>query len=284
MFFRNVKARRVGNAIPMLEDEHGNRLESDGEVINHILNFYMGLFGTEIEVVGHDIPEGARVDDSMFPMLEGMPSKEEVRRVISSIGVNKSPGPDGFGSLFFRECWGSIGNDVWGAVDEFFRRGKLLKQFNATFVALIPKVPNPTMVKDLRPISCCNTMLKTITKLLAERVKMVVGELVSDCQGAFVPGRSMIHNCAIAIDLVKGYGTKRMSPRCTMKVDLHKAYDCVSWEFLGRTLQSFNFPPKLTQLIMECVTTPSYSILINGAPEGYFKGKRGLRQGGRWGR
>ena len=74
-----------------------------------------------------------------------------------------------------------VGEDVAAAVSEFFQQGHLLKDFNNTFIALIPKVANPTFVKDFRPISCCNVMLKVITKILAKRVKEVMCSLVSDC-------------------------------------------------------------------------------------------------------
>lgn len=87
-------------------------------------------------------------------------------------------------------------------------------------------------VKDLRPISCCNTMLKMITKLLAKRVKLVLDEVVSDLQGAFILGRSLTHNVAVAIEILKGYGTRRVSARCAFKIDLYKAYDTVSWDFI----------------------------------------------------
>ena len=103
--------------------------------------------------------------------------------------------------------------------------------------------------------------------------------LVSDCQGAFVPGRSMFHNIVVANEIVRGYGRGNNSPRCTIKVDMHKAFDSISWSFLKRVLHQFGFPERFIGWVMECVTTPRYSILVNGAPEGYFEGKRGLRQG-----
>ena len=145
-----------------------------------------------------------------------------------SIGVNKSPGPDEFGSLFFRDSWDVVRDDVVVAVQEFFRCGRLLRDFNTTFIALIPKVSNPTFIKDFHPISCCNVMLKIITKLLAKKVRQVISPLVSDCQGAFVPGSSMFHNIVVANEIVRGYGRGNNSPRCTIKVDQHKAFDSIS--------------------------------------------------------
>ncbi|KAL9993786.1 putative RNA-directed DNA polymerase [Helianthus debilis subsp. tardiflorus] len=68
-------------------------------------------------------------------------------------------------------------------------------------------------------------------------------------------------------------------PRCAFKVDIQKAYDTVDWKFLENVLLGFGFNQKMIEWIMLCVSTPSYSICVNGSVHGYFKGKRGLRQG-----
>lgn len=72
---------------------------------------------------------------------------------------------------------------------------------------------------------------------------------------------------------------KRTAPRCTMKVDIQKAYNTISWEFMEKALRAFGFPNKFVMWIMECVTAPSYSLKVNGETFGFFKGRRGIRQG-----
>nr|GFA97370.1 putative reverse transcriptase domain, reverse transcriptase zinc-binding domain protein [Tanacetum cinerariifolium] len=80
-------------------------------------------------------------------------------------------------------------------------------------------------------------------------------------------------------ELMHNYHLDRGVPRCTFKVDIQKAYDTVDWNFLQRILVRFGFHKRMVTWIMECVTTTSFSISINGSLHGYFKGKRGLRQG-----
>ncbi|GJY88494.1 polypyrimidine tract-binding protein homolog 2 isoform X1 [Tanacetum coccineum] len=71
----------------------------------------------------------------------------------------------------------------------------------------------------------------------------------------------------------------RGPPRCALKVDIQKAYDTVNWHFLEKILLCFGFPSIMVQWIKACVTSASYSISINGNIHGFFRGKRGIRQG-----
>lgn len=108
---------------------------------------------------------------------------------------------------------------------------------------------------------------------------MVVDTLLSPAQSGFLEGRSILDNVVLAYELVKGYSQKGVSARCTIKVDIRKAYDSIEWPFLRMVLLEFGLPAKMVNLIMECVTTVQYGILINGGLTPQFQAKKGLRQG-----
>ncbi|KAL0295056.1 UNVERIFIED_CONTAM: Retrovirus-related Pol polyprotein from type-2 retrotransposable element R2DM [Sesamum radiatum] len=91
--------------------------------------------------------------------------------------------------------------------------------------------------------------------------------------------RAIGDNILLAQELFSGYNQKHLPPRCALKVDLRKAYDTVEWDFLRAVLMLFGFPEQFIQWIVVCVTTPSFSVCLNGAPHGFFRGARGLRQG-----
>ncbi|KAL0289202.1 UNVERIFIED_CONTAM: Retrovirus-related Pol polyprotein from type-2 retrotransposable element R2DM [Sesamum radiatum] len=104
--------------------------------------------------------------------------------------------------------------------------------------------------------------------------------LLIDCsQNAFIPGRSIADNVMLAQELLSGYNLKRLPPRCTIKVDIQKAYDSVSWDFVLEGLRIFNFPSSFIGWIEQCITTVTYSVSLNGSIHGFFQGARGIRQG-----
>nr|XP_023924674.1 uncharacterized protein LOC112036081 [Quercus suber] len=64
-----------------------------------------------------------------------------------------------------------------------------------------------------------------------------------------------------------------------LKLDVSKAYDRVEWDFLHGIMTKLGFPGHWIRLVMACVSSPSFSILINGKPFGNITPSRGLRQG-----
>lgn len=172
-----------------------------------------------------------------------------------------------------------VGAEVTDAILEFFENGKILKQINHSIIALIPKSDNARTVGEYRPISLCNVLYKAISKIIAARLSNVLPKLVDEAQAGFVHGHKMAENVMLVQEILRSYGRKKSEPKCLIKVDIKKAFDSVSWDFLGEVLEGLKFPPRFVGWIMECISSTSYSIAVNGSLEGYFKGERGLRQG-----
>ena len=98
------------------------------------------------------------------------------------------------GQGFFKQYCELLKNDFFQGIVEFFKSGHLLRHINHTFIALIPKRENPSETQHFRPISLCNTVYKTISKILVNRLRPLLGKLVSPVQSAFIPGRSIHEN------------------------------------------------------------------------------------------
>nr|GEX03552.1 hypothetical protein [Tanacetum cinerariifolium] len=156
-------------------------------------------------------------------------TREEIKYAMYSIDDNKAPGPDGYTVKFFKKAWNIVGNDVCRAVEEFFLSGKLLGELNATLITLVPKASTPTRVTDFRPIACCNVAYKCISKIITNRIKNVLDTIVNKIQSSFIPERQIIDYILLTQELLKGYDSAKDPKRCSMKIDIQKAYDTVYW-------------------------------------------------------
>lgn len=195
-----------------------------------------------------------------------------------AIKGGKAPGPDGFCSEFFHKNWDIVGEDVVQAIQLFFDTGIMPRQWNCTALTLTPEVASPASIKDFRPIACCNVVYKCATKILANRLQLILPLIISPLQSAFIKGRSIMDNILLMQELVKNYHKDEGQPRCAIKMDLMKAYDSVEWSFVLDMLRVLEFPSQFIHWVEACITS-MFSIVINGELQGFFPGKRGLRQG-----
>ncbi|GAU35536.1 hypothetical protein TSUD_155670 [Trifolium subterraneum] len=203
---------------------------------------------------------------------------DEIKAAIRDCDSFKCPGPDGINIGFFKDFWELLKIEVLNFFADFHRNGKLTKGLNSTFIALIPKVDNPQRVADFRPIALVSSVYKILSKVLANRLRNVIGTVVSSTQSAFIKGRQILDGILIANEIVDNAKRERKD-LLMFKVDFEKAYDSVDWGYLNEVMAKMNFPVLCRLWIMECVTTATTSVLVNGSPTDEFCFERGLRQG-----
>lgn len=224
------------------------------------------------------LDHGLCVDQDSHIQLANDVSADEIRSALFSIPDEKAPGPDGY-SQFFKRAWSIVGVLLVEAVTECFETGRLLRQWNATTLMMIPKSECAQTVGEFRPIACCNVIYKVISKVLANRLAPILDRIVDKTQSAFVKGRLISDNIHLAEQFLRQYERKSVSPRCLLKIDIRKAYDSVDWGFMLDVMRGLNFPERFCGWIRECISTPSYSIALNGKVREFFPGMQGLRQG-----
>lgn len=153
-----------------------------------------------------------------------------------------------------------------------------MSALNSTFIALIPKVDAPEKTSHFRPISLCNTSYKILSKILANCLKCFVPMIISENQNAFVQGRQIQDNILLAHEAFHHLRLKRKGSNYELglKVDMNKAYDRVEWDFLAVAMGRMGFDLFWIKMIMTCITTVSFSIILNGQPGRTFYHSRGL--------
>nr|GEV36108.1 RNA-directed DNA polymerase, eukaryota, reverse transcriptase zinc-binding domain protein [Tanacetum cinerariifolium] len=210
--------------------------------------------------------------------LEAEISEDEIKRAIWDCGVDKSPGPDGFSFGFFRRYWDIVASDVVAAVKHFFDSGVFPKGCNSSFIALIPKTPDAKLVKDYRPISLIGCLYKIVAKILANRIVLVLSDLVNEVQSAFVTDHQILDGPFILNEIIQWCKHKKKHS-FIFKIYFEKAYDSVRWDYLDDILKRFGFGHRWCDWIQECLRSFRGSVLVNRSPTEEFQFFKGLKQG-----
>ncbi|XP_062088540.1 uncharacterized protein LOC133795107 [Humulus lupulus] len=155
-------------------------------------------------VIKKIVMQGAVVMERQAQMLIADYIEEDVKQAIFSIPANKALGPDSYSSSFFQDNWEIVGKE----------------EVNSTVLTLVPK-------SDYKPIACCNVIYKAATKMICNRLRLILPDLVAQNQGGFSHERFIAHNIMVCQDLVRHYGRKHTKANCMIKLDLRKAYDTI---------------------------------------------------------
>lgn len=149
---------------------------------------------------------------------------EEVKVAVWDCDSDKSPGPDGVNLGFIKKNWQILKDDIMRFISEFHHNGKLSKGINYTFIALIPKVDSPQKLNNFQPISLVGSMYKILAKVLANRLKLIVGTVKSETETAFVKDKQILDEILIANEVVDE-ARRSKKELMVFKVDFEKAYD-----------------------------------------------------------
>ena len=160
-------------------------------------------------------------------------SLEEVKNVVWDCDIFNGTGPYGINFGFIKDFWNELQVDFMPFLTEFHLNGKLSKGINATFIALIPKVDSPQHLNHFRPISLVGCMYKVFANVLANRLQLVIGSVVSRVQTSFNKGRQILESVLIANEMVDE-AIKLHKEMLLSKVDFEfeKAFDSLDRHYL----------------------------------------------------
>ena len=178
--------------------------------------------------------------------------------------------------IFYQHYW-----DVAKAVLTWLNSGTICPSFNHTYITLIPKVKCPQQVTEFHPIALCNILYKLVSKVLVNRLKKLLPDIISESQSVFQSDKAISDNILGAFESLHHMKHNKVGKSSFMAMKLHmsKAYDYVEWNFLCQLMEKMGFEDRWIQLIYGCIGSISYSILVNGEPHGDIKPTTRLRQG-----
>ncbi|XP_062080586.1 uncharacterized protein LOC133785355 [Humulus lupulus] len=189
-FHASLKQRHNSNCIISYIDDNGCFVDNYAKVVDHYFYHFKTHLGNTSRAIGQIDPDCIKygpflsLDDHLH-LIKPF-TYQEVCSAMFSINSVKSPSSDGYGAGFFKSLWKDIGKEVFVAVLDFFTSGRNPPLLNDTILSLIPKVDQPSNATEYRPIACCNSIYKCISKMLCNRLATVLPSLINLNQGAFI--------------------------------------------------------------------------------------------------
>ena len=275
---RNFLSKRMS----FLEKDDGSILYEQKEILNETMNFYKSLYASrETEDVNFDeiIQNHVKLDDTERASIEGPISFQEAIQTLKDMKNYRSPGNSGFTIEFFKFFFKDIGEFLVRAINYGFEEGKLSITQRQGVITCIPKEgKNLQQLKNWRPISLLNVSYKIASSCISNRLKLVLSKIISSTQNGFLAGRNINDNLKLMYDMLL-YTENENIPGQLLLIDFHKAFDSISWSFIDKCLEYFNFGNDIRKWVKVFYTDITSCVQINGNYSEYFPIHRGVRQG-----
>lgn len=237
-YFHDVANQRRKTLIHALEGPQGTATETK-DMIEVASSFYKDLFCFEdregFSLAQDFFSEGEKVTAADNSVLQAPFSEQEVKKVVFDSYADGAPGPDGLSFMFYQHFWELIKSDLMALFLDFFNETLDIYRLNFAILTSIPKEPNATSMKKFRPISLLNCSFKIFTKVLTNRLALIMNSLISSNQSAFIKGRYILESVVITHEVLHSVHS---SGDCglILKLDYEKAFDKVNLDFLEELL------------------------------------------------
>ncbi|XP_019178991.1 PREDICTED: uncharacterized protein LOC109174178 [Ipomoea nil] len=213
-YHRYASARKKRNCVSRIMNDAGVWVE--GEAMNRVvLNYFKAIFASGVsecvDPLFDDFAPRVSLEQNNELLRPFVP--EEVKTALFSMFPDKAPGPDGMNPGFYQHFWDVVRGDVSQFVVNCLNNSTFLEGLNDTNVVLIPKKAMPETVADLRPIALGNVLYRIMAKMITNRMKPLMGDLISESQSAFIPeGLSLLLQKAHMMGYIHGCRVARGAP------------------------------------------------------------------------
>ena len=206
-----------------------------------------------------------------------MITQTEIREAIQTLNIHSAPGLDGLTPRFYKS-FPLLTLILCQTFNNSYLQKHLTSSQSHALIKLIPKKPNPTTVKDWRPISLLNTDYKILSSIISARIKPILNSTISLEQQCGLPNRQIFNNhlnILSAIDFTNDF----VQPLAILQMDFYEAFDTISHEFILSTASKIGIPVTLLNWIRIFLTDLTAQLNLNGYLSDPISVKCGIRQG-----
>jgi exonuclease III len=288
-YFSNLeKQKGEKQTISTLIKEDGTLTTNQDEILKEEYKFYNDLYrnkdtphdsNTEREWNHLFNIRSPKVEEAVKEDLLKQISEDEIWKIIRNSPADKSPGIDGYTSEFYRYFWDELKTYLIPAYNEALQEGELGISQRRGCISLLPKEGKDLRyVKNWRPITLLNNDYKYLAKSLADRCRNILPSIINKDQNGFVKGRQIGSNIIRIIDMIESCGEEKIKG-VMVNIDIEKAFDSISWNFLHKALDFFGFPMEFINWIKCLYKEGEVCVMNNGFTSEFIKIGRGMRQG-----
>ena len=280
------KTNYTNKTIHKIVKEDGTEITSQKQILDEIKLFYENLYKAKDDQLGDDnmdeylaCDDTPKLSEADSNSIEGNINIAEATEVLKNMKNNKSPGTSGFGADFYKVFWKKLGVFVVRALNDAFNKNKLSCTQTQGLITCIPKGDKSrNYLKNWRPITLLNTVYKIGTGCIANRIKSLLPKLIHFDQTGFLKGRFIGENTRLVYDIMQ-YTEEKQIAGMILLIDFEKAFDSLSWEFVNKTLNIFNFGISIKKWFNLFYKDAKSSVTQCGFLSDFFKVERGCRQG-----
>ncbi|XP_042521278.1 uncharacterized protein LOC122094740 [Macadamia integrifolia] len=246
LFHLYTKIRRARNIVRMVEKHDGTKMYDRDGISSYMVDYYEGFhslspINDHLELLDSIL---TLVDEVDLLTLDAIPGVVEIKKAMWDLDPDSSPGPDGFPGYFFHHCREVVCDDFVRTIKDFSLSGKMAPTINNNFLALIPKVDGGSTLDKYWHLCMGNFFCKVLSKILATRMPYLLPRLISDEQKAFQRGKIIHTNIGVGSELTNVMFSDTRGGGMGIKIDIQKAFDTISYEFLLHVMRKFGFSEK----------------------------------------
>ncbi|MCO5602437.1 hypothetical protein L7F22_056569 [Adiantum nelumboides] len=285
-FYALLHPSHARESFVRIENASSEMISEPRIVIDLCVQFYQELLGTP-EVLSRDVHQARasimalvqhQVSSNSADILDADITEQEIGFVLAHLPKEKSPGWDGITNELFSKYVEELKGPLTSICQDIWRSGAMPDSWKLGVIRLLPKVPSPFALKHWRPISLMGCMYKVFSRVLANRLHKFLPNLKRPAQYGFIKGRNILHNI-LNVQMGIDYAKKTKQEVVMVQLDLEKAFDHVSWSFLGELMHSMGFGPRMSRLIYTFSLGSQSRIMMNGGVTSPVSLTRSLRQG-----
>jgi len=284
-YFCNLENRNyISKFMNSIKTEAGQTLNTQKDILAETKRHYHNLYKSReteditLQELFNNI-EVPKLSINEQNRLEGELTLSEILNSLKRMSNNTSPGNDGFTVEFFKFFWNDIGVFLTRSINYSYSTGELSVTQKQGVITCIPKGnKDKSLLKNWRPISLLNVAYKLASSSIAFRIKNALDNIINEDQTGFLPGRLMATNIRQLYDILF-YTEKHNMPGLLLLIDFAAAFDTVSWNFMYKVLEFFNFGPSIRRWVTLFYTNIESCVIVNGHMSEWFSVQRGCRQG-----